>query len=35
MENAAAIRDTLRAPERPAANGDCEYCRFAAGAAGA
>ena len=34
-ENAAAIRDTLRAPAPPAANQDCEYCRFAAGAAGA
>ncbi len=31
----AAIRETLRAPEPPAANGECEYCRFAAGAAGA
>ena len=31
----AAIRDTLRAPEPPAVNGECEYCRFAAGSAGA
>ena len=29
------IHETLRAPEPPAVSGDCEYCRFAAGAAGA
>ena len=28
-----AIRETLRAPQPPAVNGECEYCRFAAGAA--
>ena len=31
----AAIRDTLRAPEPPAVNGECEYCRYAARWAGA
>jgi hypothetical protein len=31
----AAIHDTLRAPAPPAVNEDCEYCRFAAGSAGA
>jgi hypothetical protein len=31
----AAIHDTLRAPQPPAVNGACEYCRFAAGSAGA
>ena len=31
----AAIRETLRAPQPPAVNGECGYCRFAAGSAGA
>ena len=31
----AAIRDTLRAPQPPAVNGACEYCRYAARWAGA
>ena len=30
-----AIHETLRSPEPPAVTGDCEYCRFAAGSAGA
>ena len=30
-----AVRETLRAPEPPAVNGECEYCLFAARWAGA
>jgi len=31
----AAIHETLRSPQPPAVSGNCEYCRFAAGSAGA
>ena len=31
----AAIHETLRSPQPPAVNEDCEYCRFAARWAGA